>query len=104
MTCMVWRTVPQAHFGDLCRNFEDFRDRTLWPHQVRFGDAFSFHRRRILPKAVVKIGNNEFQRFLQIASGSASELDYELLLAKDLGYLAHPDYSRIANFRRSERC
>ncbi len=44
-----------------------------------------------------KVGNNEFQRFLQIAAGSASELDYELLLAKDLGYLTAPDYSRIAD-------
>jgi four helix bundle protein len=44
-----------------------------------------------------KMGNNEFQRFLQIAAGSASELDYELLLAKDLGYLTKPDYSRIAD-------
>jgi four helix bundle protein len=43
------------------------------------------------------MGNNEFQRFLQIASGSASELDYELLLAKDLGYLAQPDYLKIAD-------
>ena len=44
-----------------------------------------------------KTGNNEFQRFLQIAAGSASELDYELLLAKDLGYLASPEYLRIAD-------
>ena len=44
-----------------------------------------------------KIGNAEFQRFLQIAAGSATELDYELLLAKDLGYLTQPDYSRIAD-------
>ena len=44
-----------------------------------------------------KMGNNEFQRFLQIAAGSASELDYELLLAKDLGYLAKPDYAKIAD-------
>jgi four helix bundle protein len=44
-----------------------------------------------------KMGNNEFQRFLQIAAGSASELDYELLLAKDLGYLPEPDYARIAD-------
>ena len=42
------------------------------------------------------MGNNEFQHFLQIAAGSASELDYELLLAKDLGYLTQPNYSRIA--------
>ena len=44
-----------------------------------------------------KMGNNEFQRFLQIASGSASELEYELLLAKDLGYIAQSDYSKIAD-------
>jgi four helix bundle protein len=44
-----------------------------------------------------KIGNNEFQRFLQIASGSASELDYELLLAKDLGYLSPSDYRTITD-------
>ena len=44
-----------------------------------------------------KMGNNEFQRYLRIASGSASELDYELLLAKDLGYLAKPDYAKIAD-------
>ena len=44
-----------------------------------------------------KTGNNEFQRFLQIAAGSASELDYELLLAKDLGYLTQSDYSPVAD-------
>ena len=32
-------------------------------------------------------GNAEFHRFLQIAAGSASELDYHLLLAHDLHYL-----------------
>jgi four helix bundle protein len=31
-----------------------------------------------------------------MAAGSASELDYELLLAKDLGYLLKSDYARIA--------
>ncbi len=39
-----------------------------------------------------KRGNNEFQRFLVRASGSASELDYELLLARDLKYLDEPAY------------
>jgi four helix bundle protein len=32
-------------------------------------------------------GNAEFHRFLQIAAGSASELEYHILLARDLGYL-----------------
>ena len=40
--------------------------------------------------------NNEFQRYLQISSGSASELDYHLLLARDLGFLSDVDYRRLA--------
>jgi four helix bundle protein len=43
-----------------------------------------------------KRGNNEFQRFLQIASGSACELDYHFLLARDLGFLEEMDYRRLA--------
>lgn len=43
-----------------------------------------------------KLGNNEFQRYLQIASGSASELDYHFLLARDLGFFEDADYSRLA--------
>jgi four helix bundle protein len=42
-----------------------------------------------------KQGNNELHRFLYIASGSASELDYHLLLARDLRYLSDEDYLRI---------
>jgi four helix bundle protein len=34
-----------------------------------------------------KIGDNEFTRYLIIAMGSASELEYELILAHDLNYL-----------------
>ncbi len=32
-------------------------------------------------------GNGEFHRFLTIAMGSASELEYHLLLSRDLGFL-----------------
>jgi four helix bundle protein len=34
-------------------------------------------------------------QFLIIAKGSASELEYELLLAKDLGYLEEEQYIRL---------
>ena len=42
-----------------------------------------------------KRGNNEFQRFLHIATGSASELEYHFLLAKDLGFLADLEYRQL---------
>jgi len=41
--------------------------------------------------------NFEFARFVRIAMGSASELDYHLLLAKDLGFLEadeHQNHSK----------
>ena len=42
-----------------------------------------------------KRGNPEFQRFLNIASGSASELEYHFLLARDLGFVSDLDYSKL---------
>jgi four helix bundle protein len=39
-----------------------------------------------------KRGNGEFQRFLGIAAGSASELEYHFLLARDLGFLKDDQY------------
>ncbi len=51
-----------------------------------------------------KEGNREPYRFLQIASGSASELDYHLLLVRDLSYMEEADYQRMTKqlieFRR----
>ena len=38
----------------------------------------------------------EMVRFLQIALGSAGEVDYFLLLAHDLGYMKTADYERLA--------
>jgi four helix bundle protein len=43
-----------------------------------------------------KRGNNKFQRYLQIASGSAGELDYHLLLSRDLQFLSAADYEALA--------
>ncbi len=40
--------------------------------------------------------NAELSRFLQIAMGSTSEADYQLLLARDLGYLEHAQYDHLA--------
>jgi four helix bundle protein len=40
-------------------------------------------------------GKAELGRFLQVSMGSASELEYHLLLAHDLGYLQDADYRQI---------
>lgn len=40
-------------------------------------------------------GEIEFARFLRIASGSASELEYHLLLCRDIGLLKSADYDDI---------
>lgn len=39
----------------------------------------------------------ELARFMHIAAGSASELEYHLLLAHDLGFLQSPTYTDLHN-------
>ena len=57
-------------------------------------------------RACVSIGSNiaegagrssdrELARFLDIAGGSANEVEYQLLLARDLGYLNAESYSSL---------
>jgi len=40
-------------------------------------------------------GNAELHRFLQIACGSANELEYHFLLARDLEYVSQTEYASI---------
>ena len=40
-------------------------------------------------------GNAEFQRFLHMAMGSANELEYHLLLSKDLHFLSEEDHRDV---------
>lgn len=42
-----------------------------------------------------RTGVGDFLRFLQIAAGSASELEYHLLLARDLQLLEHQTHDRL---------
>jgi|SRR5579864_4154096 len=89
------------------KNMKDFRDLKVWekahqltlaiyrltatfPREERFGLTSQVRRCSAsiganIAEGCGKRGNAEFQRFLQIASGSASELDYHLLLSHDLG-------------------
>ena len=51
-----------------------------------------------------KRGNGEFQRYLNIAAGSASELEYHFLLARDLNFVDETSYgqlnSRVVEIKR----
>ena len=40
-------------------------------------------------------GNSEFSRFLRITMGSASELEYHVLLARDLDLVGAEEYQRL---------
>jgi len=42
-------------------------------------------------------GGAELARFLQMAMGSASELEYHVLLARELGLLTSKDYRQLTN-------
>ena len=42
-------------------------------------------------------GRAELARFLQVATGSASELEYHLLLAHDLEFLEDTEYQKLDN-------
>lgn len=43
--------------------------------------------------------DGELARFSQIAMGSASELEYLLVLARDVEYLSNADYERLISHR-----
>lgn len=41
--------------------------------------------------------NPDFSRFLVIAMGSTSELEYQLILSKDLDYISHEAFEKLYN-------
>lgn len=42
-----------------------------------------------------RASNKDLAHFVQIALGSAAELEYHLLLSRDLSYLAHEEYESL---------
>jgi four helix bundle protein len=44
--------------------------------------------------------DKDFARFLTIAAGSASEARYQILLARDLGYLSEDRYKALDSLAR----
>jgi four helix bundle protein len=96
---------------------KDFRDLKVWekshrltltiyevtkdfPKDERFGLTSQLRRAAAAIPANIaegcgRRGNGELHRFLQIAAGSASEVEYHCLLAKDLGFLTDKQYETL---------
>jgi four helix bundle protein len=48
-----------------------------------------------IAEGCVRGSGAEFRRFLQVALGSASEVEYHVLLASELGFLSSPQYESL---------
>jgi four helix bundle protein len=71
-----------------------------FPASERFGLAAQMRRAAAsIPSNIAegcgKGGNLEFGRYLRIARGSASELEYQMLLARDLGYIKEREFDSL---------
>jgi len=91
----VWK---KAH--DLA--LEIYRATELFPKAELFGLTGQIRRAGVSIPANIAEGcgrdtDADFCRFLQISMGSASELEYHLLLAHELSLLHAPDYERLSN-------
>lgn len=98
---------------------KDFRDLQVWhkahqltltvyrltktfPREERYGLTTQLRRSSSsvaanLAEGCGRNGDAELARFCSIAMGSASELEYHLLLARDLNLLDAADYTALAN-------
>src|SRR5215831_18664939 len=71
-----------------------------FPHEERYGLTSQLRRssasiRANLAEGCGRNGDAEFARFCSIAMGSASELEYDLLLAKDLKLVNLKDHTEL---------
>jgi four helix bundle protein len=79
---------------------ESYRGTARFPREEMYGLTSQIRRCAASIAANIaegcgKRGNNEFQRYLHIATGSASELEYHILLAKDLSFLPVEEYGKL---------
>ena len=77
-----------------------YRSTNSIPHEEKYGLTSQIRRAAVsIPSNIAEgCGRNsdpDFARFLQIAMGSSSEVEYQLLLSHELGYLNSDDYERL---------
>ena len=77
-----------------------YRETSEFPSSERYGLMSQMRRSSVsIPSNIAEgCGRNtepEMVQFLDIASGSASELDYQILLARDLRYIDEDNYKKL---------
>jgi four helix bundle protein len=93
-TLLVWEKAHQLTLT-ICQVTEGF------PQSEQFGLTSQMRRASAsIPTNIAegcgRSGDAELARFLQIAMGSASELDYQLMLARDLDLISAPVYEKLS--------
>lgn len=78
-----------------------YRATVVFPHEELYGLTAQLRRASAsIPANIAegcgREGGADLARFLQIALGSASELEYHLLLAKELRYLPEEEYKKLS--------
>ena len=93
----VWQKAHQLTLAvyDTTKNF---------PREELFGLSSQMRRCAVsiganIAEGCGKHGNGEFHRFLDIASGSTSELEYHILLARDLRLMEDQEYKTLRHNR-----
>ena len=71
-----------------------------FPSDERFGLTSQIRRAGVsipanIAEGAARQSDKEFCQFLSIAQGSTSELETELLIAKNLGYISNENYDRV---------
>jgi four helix bundle protein len=79
---------------DVCRSTSDF------PADERYGLTAQLRRSAVSVASNIAEGcgrgtDRDFARFLTMATGSASECEYQILLALELGYISENHHDRL---------
>lgn len=77
-----------------------YRSTNAFPREEVYGLTSQIRRAAVSVQSNIvegcgREGDRELARFCQIAMGSASEAEYQLLLAHDLGYMESKEYQEL---------
>jgi four helix bundle protein len=94
---LAWKVAHQLAL-------DTYRTTEQWPRNEMYGLTSQTRRAALaiptnIAEGVAKSGPREFRRFLDVSLGSASELSYLLLFARDRKILSLEDWGRLDSNR-----